>query len=105
MTLDANPLEPGTRTPAIVLFCTDHPATPKMKERFERTEWPKGYRACVLDVGSQTEAQGWVDETSAPAVAVVFDGVILALEYECNDEACSRLLRLAGAQRRRFDEI
>ena len=99
-------LMPGARVPAIVLFTVDHPQTTKMCARFDAAAWPHGYRVLKLDLEQEPEARGWFAlSNNRPAVAVVLDGAILALEYECSDEACARLLHTADAVRSRFDDI
>ena len=102
-TLEA--LLPGGHVPAIVLFCSPHPSSAAMRAKFEAAAWPSGYRVCAFDLAQEPAARAWFNLSEEPTVAVVLDGVILALESECTDEACRRLLRVAEAQRRRFDEI
>ncbi len=96
---------PGGSTPAIVLFRTEHPTTQALNAKFEDMAWPSGYRVCTIDVAQQEDVCGWFSPSEAPAVAVVFDGVILALEHDCTVDACRRLLRVAAAQRSRLNEI
>lgn len=104
---DSDKLLPGaTNVPSIVLFCTAHETTEKMRKRFDCATWPRGYRVCQIDLDNDPEARSWFAlDDERPAVAVVLDGAILALEYECSDEACQRLLRTAQALQQRMDEI
>ena len=98
--------KPGAAVPTIVLFTVDHPSTHAMCARFDAATWPRGYSVCKVDLDEEPEARSWFALAEGrPAVAVVLDGAILALEHECTDEACSRLLRTAEALRRRFDDI
>lgn len=91
--------------PEIVLFCTEHEATTGMREAFARAAWPTGFRVSTLDVRDEPEQKRWLPLADRPVVAVVFDGAVLALEHECSAAACRRLLRVAEAQLRRFDDI
>lgn len=94
-----------TVVPEIVLFCTEHEATTGMREAFASTVWPRGFRVSMLEVREDPEAGRWLPLADRPVVAVMFDGAVLALEHECSAAACRRLLRVAEAQLRHFEEL
>lgn len=103
--MSASMLAPGTERPTIVLFCTEHPSTDALRDAFQRVSWPAGYRVSLVEVGTQPVERRWFPLHEPPVVAVVLDGAVLALEYECSADACRRLVRVAEQQRHRLTEL
>ena len=93
-------LPPGL---SVVLFHHGDPGA--LGEAFEVAPWPASYPMRRVDLSSDEEARGWFKLGEQDAVAIVADGVILAIEYSCDDVARRRLLRAARRQIALMDEI
>lgn len=63
--------------------------------RFAQARWPDGTRTEIIDVATDHERASWYGIADVPAVAVVCDGVLLAIEHECDAAACERVCEVA----------
>lgn len=72
------------------------PGAPAAVARFAGLAWPPGTTAEVVDLSTDGETARWYGITTGPAVAVVCDGMLLAIEHGCSDEACTRVRELAS---------
>jgi len=69
-------------------------------DHYRATEWPEHTQHTALDVAAAPQTVAWFGLTNTPALTVVRDGVLLAVEYGCSEEACQRLLDCAERQLR-----
>ena len=70
---------------------------------FEGLRWPADCETEVVDIGDRADVAAWFGIDVTPAVVIVRDGVLLAIEYECNADACARAVRAAAPRARRVD--
>lgn len=81
---------------AAVLFA--HNSDAESVERFQQLQWPAGWDVFFVDVAATPALTGWFGVRETPVLAVIRDGALLALEYECAPEVCERLQRWAVSQ-------
>ena len=67
---------------------------------FRELKWPETCRQSVLEVSNTPETAAWFGLKETPALAVIREGVLLAVEYACTEDACQRLLNCADRQLR-----
>lgn len=68
---------------------------------FERASWPADWVPCLVDVEREPEVARWFGISVFPTIAVVRNGLLLAVEVgQCSDEAFERVT-LAAHQRLR----
>ena len=72
------------------------PSAAEAEARFSRVQWPPGTVPEVVDVATDDERTSWYGIADVPAVAVVCDGVLLAIEHECDASACERVCEAAS---------
>ena len=65
---------------------------------FHAYEWPDDFVVAELNRAKAVQTAKWFGFGQEAAMAVIFDGVVLALDTECTDEACERLVRVAREQ-------
>jgi len=65
---------------------------------FRNLQWPENCHQSVLEVSGTPETMAWFGLRDTPALTVIRDGVLLAVEYACDPAACSRLLHCAERQ-------
>jgi len=83
----------------ILLFVDRHGSDASAAETlFATMEWPKGSTPEVIDIATDQESARWYGITKGPAIAVVCDGVLIAIEHNCDEQACTRV-RQAAARR------
>lgn len=69
-------------------------------QRFSSLPWPPRWSAAAVDVDCAPDTARWFGLSLTPAVAVIRDGALLALEFDCSDDVCHRVLAWASTQRR-----
>lgn len=80
----------------MVLFVDrDAPEAAATQARFEAVRWPQGTRTEIIDVSTDLECARWYGIADVPAVAVVCDGALLAIEHACDAGACRRVYEMA----------
>ena len=97
---DASFLMPGQGgQPTVVLFCgAQAPVVDKARGISTRAGLPDQWSLAVVDPDEAVETARWFGVSDQPAMGVVFDGALLAVEYECSTEAFERLLHVARQQ-------
>lgn len=83
----------------LVLFChKDAPTVERARQLAPRVDIPSNWDIVVLDAEKAPETASWygVDETSG--MAVIRDGSLLDIEYECSLDAFRRLIETAKRQ-------
>lgn len=85
-------LLPGGAELFVVLFWRSGDATSVAWRRHcERVAWPRELCAVAVDLEAAPEIAAWFEPRIVPMLAVVTDGALLAVEYECTTEACHQL--------------
>ena len=91
-----SPVRPFADGRRVLLFVDRRlPSAGPAEDRFADVSWPDGTHTEVIDISSDDEHASWYGIADVPAVAVVLDGAILAIEYECDAEACARVCEAA----------
>ena len=67
-------------------------------ESFRRMNWPNECQVSVLDVSNAPLTTSWFGIQSTPALGIVSDGALLAVEHQCSEIVCDRLLSIAHSQ-------
>lgn len=95
----ARPLGPGQKGTYVVLFVSDEMEERKaFEERFAKLELPRRMPRVVVDVGGAKETARWFGIRKTPALAVIHDGALLSIEYQCEEGVCGRLIGFATQQ-------
>ena len=68
--------------------------------RFDTLEWPRSWRVATIALDDAPVVAERMGVTETPAVAVLREGSILAVEYGCDPGACERVVRWARVQLR-----
>lgn len=71
---------------------------------FAQLPWPDNTRLMALDVSRATRTAEWFGIRDTPALAVVHNGMLLAVEHHCQPDACGRLLECARKQQQLLRE-
>ncbi len=97
---DASFLMPGPQKQmTLVVFCgADAPVVGKARELSSQVDIPEQWSFAVVDPKAATETVRWFGVNDVPAMGAVYDGALLAVEYECSLEAFERLIQLAKQQ-------
>ncbi|RMG20947.1 MAG: hypothetical protein D6729_01880 [Deltaproteobacteria bacterium] len=97
---------PGRRF--VVYFGAGDPASDAegraLCRAFREARWPADLTPVEVDVERAPELLAHFGLRRLPAVAIVEDGSLVALEYACTPEARDFLLSVASSQRRRAYE-
>lgn len=72
------------------------PSAAAAEAQFSAVRWPPGTVPEVVDVATDDERTSWYGISDVPAVAVVCDGALLAIEHECSEAACTRVCKAAS---------
>ncbi len=70
--------------------------------RVKSAAWPGGRKPELIDVQQGREEAEWYGIVRVPAVAIVDDGMLVAIEHDCSAQACRRVVGLA---RRRSSQL
>jgi len=101
---EASPLMPGHGQGLhVVLFW--NPETDKhhsVLNHFRELRWPENVRQSVLEVSRAPKTVEWFGLRETPALTIIREGVLLAVEYACTQDACRRLLDCADRQLQAF---
>ena len=65
---------------------------------FQSMAWPQGWGDYVIEASSRPDLVGWFGIRQTPALIVIRDRSILAIEHECSPEACARVMALTGGR-------
>ncbi len=65
---------------------------------FESMTWPQGWGAFVIEASDRPDLVCWFGIRQTPALIVIRDRSILAIEHECSPEACARVMALTGGR-------
>jgi hypothetical protein len=97
----ARPLLPGSshRGLHVVLFISSNaPKRDYVLAKFDELSLPRGVTRAAVCLDGAPETRRWFGISADVALAAISDGVLLALEYECEEGACQRLIELASSQ-------
>lgn len=83
----------GTRGTLLVLFVDESSTTSTLQ--FSEAASHLSIRAGVAHAASVPRLAKWYGIDQFPAVAMISDGVLLALETDCSDSSCKRVLEWA----------
>ncbi|MFW5967761.1 MAG: hypothetical protein ACOCV2_09600 [Persicimonas sp.] len=87
----------------LVLFCEpDSPTVDKAREYLGRVEVPDDWRFVHLIPSEAPETTEWFGLSDTMGMAVIADGAMLAVEYECSLGAFKRLMSTA---RKQYDSL
>ncbi len=76
----------------LVLFWrASGPNGAEARRRFSQIDWPDCLRPVAVDLDQAPEIADWFCPTSIPMLAVVTDGAMLDMAYDCTVEAGRRL--------------
>jgi hypothetical protein len=90
----------------LVLFCEPgSPTVEKAQALVSETEVPEQWRFVHLDPHSAPKTAQWFGLSDQMGMAAIFDGALLAVEYECSLEAFRRLLGTARQQHALLKEL
>jgi len=97
---EASFLKPGANDALhIVLFChADSPVVEKARRMVPEVDIPADWDFTILDTDRADEIAGWYGLTDASGMAVISDGSLLTIEYECSVDALRRLIDVAQKQ-------
>lgn len=97
---DAQFLMPGQGADmTLVIFCgADAPVVDKARALSSEVEIPEAWSFAVVDPEVAADTARWFGVTEMPAMGAVYDGALLAVEYECSTQAFERLIELAQQQ-------
>jgi hypothetical protein len=60
--------------------------------------WPRPFRPVSVDLDRASDVDAWFCLNSVPILAVVTDGAILGMEFDCTPEACRKLAECGRSQ-------
>lgn len=86
----------------VLFFRHDDDGSSGHLQRFAALPWPTRWSASAVNVERAPETARWFGLQETPAVAVIRDGALLALEFDCSEDVCQRVLALASSQRRQL---
>ena len=97
---EASFLKPGADDALhIVLFCqADSPVVQKARRLVPEVDIPADWDFTILDTDGVDEIANWYGLTDASGMAVISDGSLLTIEYECSVDALRRLIDVAQKQ-------
>jgi hypothetical protein len=100
-------LMPGKSTRLyLVLFCAPGaPTIQKAKDLVTQIEVPDDLAFVHLDPSGAPETTRWFGLSEQVGMAAIYDGAMLAVEYECSLDAFGRLLATARQQHSRLQEL
>jgi len=104
---DAEFLMPG-KSPKLhlVLFCAPGaPTIQKARDLVTQIEVPEDLAFVHLDPSGAPETTRWFGLSDTIGMAAIYDGAMLAVEYECSLDAFRRLLTTARQQHARLKEL
>ena len=90
---------PGRRF--VVFFTGGDPGDAAECQRFREADWPPGLARVEVDVRAAPSLREHFGLRRLPAIAIVEDGSLIALEYDCHPDSREFLLSMARAQHSR----
>lgn len=99
-----NLLPPEAQGLAVVLFISCAEREAEAIEKFEHAVATSRFLSGVVELEGKNEAiASWFRlDPEQPTLAVIFDGMVLAIERECSEGSCQRAIRDALDQYRLF---
>ena len=85
---------------AVLFVDSSADETPGYIQRFSAQPLPRGIERVVLDVTGAKETALWFGIETAPALALIHRGMLLAIDHTCDPKACERLLNMSREQLR-----
>lgn len=70
--------------------------------KFEALEFPRGWDVASLEITAAPDASSRLAIHDAPAVAILYNECLLAVEYGCDESCRERVVRWAQHQLREF---
>ena len=70
------------------------------RDQFSELDWPAAWRVVCIDVSKHAGEAKRLGIEDTPAVAVLSEGCLLAVDYGCDRGACDRVVRWAKQQLR-----
>ena len=99
-------LPPSAKGIAIVLFVDDSTLCAENIARFKELVGDLALCSGIVARGDgSSEVARWFRINQFPAMAVIFDGMLLSVEYECSPGTCERVGREAIEQYRLFSKF
>jgi len=100
----ARALGPGAKGVYVVLFLSSQDPTHDISTdaditRFAALSLPRHLPRVVVDTEGAPETARWFGVTQTPVLAVISDGALLAIEHQCEESVCERLIAFADQQR------
>ena len=89
---NATPWMRGSGTWAILFYDGSSEDT---VPRFESLPLPRWVKRAVIDAREDPQVETWFGIRHFPSLAVVRDGALLAIEHECDEETCARVVATA----------
>ncbi|MCH9682350.1 MAG: hypothetical protein K0V04_13010 [Deltaproteobacteria bacterium] len=88
---------PGTRPWRVLLFVhgRDGEQAAEAIRTFEAIRWPTSCEPTIIDGDDDARVAQWYGIQRWPAVAIVHDAMLLAIEHGCTAGACARVLAAA----------
>ena len=90
----------------LVLFCQKgSPVVEKARELTPRVDIPADWDLVLLDTDGASETARWYGVGETSGMAVIEDGSLLDIEYECSIDALKRLIDVARRQSESLDQL
>ena len=90
----------------IVLFCeSGAPVVDRAREIVPEVEIPEAWDFAVIDTAEAPETVRWFGVDEASGMAVIRDGSLLDIEYECSIDAFGRLIATAKKQAKALENL
>ena len=104
---EASFLMPGRSSEIHLVMCCDAgaPAVKKAARLAPQVDLPSDWDLVVLDPEQASETARWFGIAEASGMAVIHDGVLLAIEFECSLDAFERLIDVAERQASQLAEM
>jgi hypothetical protein len=76
----------------VVFWRASDPVASDFRRACADIVWPQGCIPVAVDLDQAPEMIDWFELSTVPMLAVISDGSLLGLEYECTVDACRRLV-------------
>ena len=92
-------LPSGSNALFVVLFWRkSNPTAAAFRRQCSEIVWPRWFRTVSVDLDTAAEVAAWFETPIVPMLAVVTDGAMLCVEYDCTIEACRKLADCGRSQ-------
>ena len=83
---------------AVLFSNSTRPGAEALEARFSELQWPADLRQVIVDTRTASASAEWFGLGEGPAMALICEGSLLAVEYECSDGVCDRILKIGYQQ-------